>query len=102
MCIFPTQFHLTEGIGAGFLYPKTNAKVLGKERHDDFHISGYGVSAKAGLNFTFFKYFFLQTDLKGGYINMNDIRTSHNSLDKASQEFFFVESVIAVGGIFRI
>ncbi|HEU4792003.1 MAG TPA: hypothetical protein VFS71_20125 [Flavobacterium sp.] len=96
------QINLTEGVGAGFLYPKTNAKVLGKERHDDFHISGYGLSAKAGLNFTFFKYFFVQTELKGGYINMQDIRTTQSSSDKASQEFFFLERVIAVGGIFRI
>lgn len=96
------QINITEGIGGGVLYPKTNAKVLGKERHDDFHISGYGLSTKVGLNFTFFKYFFLQTELKGGYINMNDIRTTYNSSDKASQEFFFLERVIAVGGIFRI
>ncbi len=67
-----------------------------------FHISGYGVSAKVGLNFTFFKYFFIQTELKGGYINMNDIRTTHYSADTASQEFFFLQRVVAFGGIFRI
>lgn len=96
------QLNITEGIGAGLLYPKTNAKLLGKERHDDFHVSGYGVSAKVGLNFTFFKYFFIQTELKGGYINMNDIRTTKNSEDTAEQEFFFFQRIITVGGIFRI
>ncbi len=96
------QINVTEGIGAGVLYPKTNAKVLGKERHDDFHVSGYGLSAKAGLNFTFFKYYFIQTELKGGYINMNDIRTTHSSADTASQHFWFVETVIAIGGIFKL
>lgn len=96
------QINVTEGIGGGVLYPKTNAKVLGKERHDDFHISGYGLSAKAGLNVTFFKYFFIQTELKGGYINMNDIRTTHSGSDSASQEFFFIQHVIAIGGIFKI
>ena len=96
------QINLTEGIGAGILYPKTNAKLLGKERHDDFHTSGYGFSAKAGLNFTFFKYFFIQTELKGGYINMNDIKTTFDAADKATQNFWFIERVIVVGGIFRI
>ena len=96
------QVNLTEGIGAGILYPKTNAKLLGKERHDDFHVSGYGFSAKAGLNFTFFKYFFIQTELKGGYINMNDIKTTFDAADKATQKFWFLQKVIAVGGIFRI
>ncbi|OMQ13320.1 hypothetical protein [[Flexibacter] sp. ATCC 35103] len=96
------QINLTEGLGAGLLYPKTNTTLLGKERHDDFHISGYGLSAKAGINFTFFKYFYLQGELKGGYINMQDIRTTQSNNDKASQDFFFLQRIIAVGGIFRI
>ncbi len=96
------QVNITEGIGGGVLFPKTNAKVLGKRRHDDFHISGYGVSAKAGLNITFFKHFFIQGELKGGYIDMHDIRTTHSGNDSASQHFTFFERVIAVGGIFRI
>ena len=96
------QINLLEGAGGGVLYPKTNAKLLGKERHDDFHISGYGVSAKVGLNLVFFKYFFIEAELKGGYINMNDIRTTAYSNDKAEQEFFFLQRIIAFGAIFRI
>jgi hypothetical protein len=96
------QLNITEGIGAGVLFPKTNAMLLGKERHDDFHISGYGASAKVGLNFTFFKYFFVQTELKGGYINMNYIKTTYNDSDKASQHFFFLQRIIAFGGIFKV
>ena len=96
------QINLTEGLGAGVLYPKTNTTLLGKERHDDFHISGYGVSAKAGINVTFFKHFYIQGELKGGYINMQDIRTTVSNEDKASQDFFFFQRIIAVGGIFRI
>lgn len=96
------QINLTEGLGAGVLYPKTNTTLLGKERHDDFHVSGFGVSAKAGLNITFFKHFYLQGELKGGYIDMKDIRTTVSSEDKASQHFYFFQRIIAVGGIFRI
>ncbi|MBK0368395.1 hypothetical protein I5M07_00995 [Flavobacterium sp. SE-1-e] len=96
------QINLTEGIGAGLLYPKTNTTLLGKERHDDFHVSGYGLSAKAGLNITFFKHFYIQGELKGGYINMQDIRTTLSADDKASQDFFFFQKIIAVGGIFRV
>lgn len=96
------QINLTEGIGAGVLYPKTNAKVLGKERHDDFHISGYGVSAKVGLNLTFFKHYFIQGELKTGYINMNDIQTTALSNDTASQHFMFLQRIISFGGIFSL
>lgn len=96
------QINLLEGIGAGLLFPKTNAKLLGKERHDDFHVSGYGISSKIGLNFTFFKHFFIETELKGGYINMNDIRTTSESSDKAKQDFFFLQRIVAFGAIFKI
>lgn len=96
------QVNITEGIGGGVLYPKTNATLLGKQRHDDFHVSGYGISAKAGLNLTFFKHFFIQGELKGGYINMGDIRTTQYSEDKASQHFLFFESIVAIGGIFYL
>ncbi|KAF2508736.1 hypothetical protein EYY60_16585 [Flavobacterium zhairuonense] len=96
------QINLTEGLGAGVLYPKTNTSLLGMERHDDFHVSGFGVSAKAGLNFTFFKHFYLQGELKGGYIDMKDIRTTMSNDDKATQHFMFFQRIVAVGGIFRI
>lgn len=96
------QVNLTEGVGVGVLYPKTNTTLLGKERHDDFHVSGYGTSLKAGLNVTFFKHFYIQGELKGGYINMQDIRTTKSNEDSASQDFFFFQRIIAFGGIFRI
>ena len=96
------QINLSEGIGAGVLLPKTNTKLFTKERHDEFHLSGFGVSAKAGLTFTFYKHFFIQTELKTGYINMNDIRTTFDAADKAQQNFWFLQSMIAFGGIFKI
>jgi hypothetical protein len=96
------QVNINEGFGIGLLYPKTNATLLGKERYDEFHVSGYGTSLKAGINLTFFKYFTIEGALKGGYINMPDIRTTANTADSASQDFFFAETIIAFGGIFRL
>lgn len=96
------QINLSEGLGGGILLPKTNTKLFAKERHDEFHLSGFGVSAKAGLTFTFYKHFFIQTELKTGYIEMNDIRTTFDSVDKAQQNFWFLQSMIAFGGIFKI
>jgi len=96
------QINIIEGVGTGILLPKTNATLLGKKRHDDFHISGYGVSAKVGLNLIFFKHFFIQAELKGGYIDMPDIRTTDNSSDRASQHFYFLQRIITFGGIFKL
>ena len=96
------QINFTEGVGVGILYPRTNTTLLGRERHDEFHLSGYGMSIGAGLNIAFLKHFFVQADLKGGYINMSDIRTTMSPTDKASQSFYFFENTILIGGKFRI
>lgn len=96
------QVNLTEGLGVGILYPKTNATLLGKERSDRFHLSGYGSSVGVGLNITFLKHFFIQTDLKGGYIYMPSIRTTNTSIDNASQSFYFLQNNILIGGKFKI
>ncbi|MCL9770050.1 hypothetical protein NAT47_06450 [Flavobacterium sp. HXWNR69] len=96
------QVNITEGVGGGFLYPRTNTTLLGKDRYDEFNIAGYGLSAKVGLNVTFFKHFFIQTELKGGYIEMNNIRTTQDKADSAEQNFWFLQRILTVGGIFRI
>lgn len=88
---------MTEGLGAGMLVPRTNTTLLNQERYDQFHLSGYGVNAMLGLQVHFYRYFFIQTELKGGYINMPDIRTTVSSVDKASQQFFFGQLNIVFG-----
>ena len=96
------DLNITEGIGVGILFPKTNTTLMGKERYDEFHLSGFGISAHAGLNITFFKHFFLQSNLKVGYINMNDIRTTADTSDSASQSFTFLENMYVFGAKFNL
>lgn len=96
------RINLTEGVGIGFLLPKTNSTLLGKERHDDFHLAGYGAHAQFGLNFVIYKHFFIQTDLRGGYINMPDIRTTQSKSDYAYQEFTFLQGTLLIGGRFKL
>ena len=92
----------TEGIGVGILYPRTNTTLLGKPRYDEFHLAGYGVSAVIGLGVNFGKHFFIQSEFKGGYINMPDIRTTMDEADKASQHFIFLQRNVVFGWSFRI
>ena len=96
------QLNITEGIGAGFLYPRTDVKLFNQNERDEFQVSGWGVSVGAGLNLTFFKHFFIQTDLKYGYIKMPNIRTTENPLDKANQDFTFFEKTLVFGAKFNI
>jgi len=96
------QLNLLESFGAGILYPKTNSTLLSKEKNDEFHLSGFGLSFKAGINLTLFDHFFVQTEFKAGYIDMSDIRTTNSSADSASQEFFFFQRNISFGYIFQL
>ncbi|MEO6131861.1 MAG: hypothetical protein ABIQ02_08425 [Saprospiraceae bacterium] len=91
------KINLTEGIGVGVLMPKTNTTLFNKNNNDQYHISGYGISAVAAVNISFFKFLFIQSEFKNGYINMPDIRTSHNQSESASQHFFFTQFNVLFG-----
>lgn len=95
------EVNLEEGVDVGVLFPKTNATVLGNERYDDFDISGFGLSASAGLNITIFKHFFIKTTFKVGYINMPDIIITKGAKGKAKQHFTFTETAYTFGYRFR-
>jgi hypothetical protein len=88
---------MNEGISAGVLIPKTNTTLLNNDRYDQFHLAGYGVGLVGALNFTFFKHFFIQSELKGGFIHMPDIRTTKNTSDRASQHFLFAQYNVVFG-----
>ncbi|HIP26445.1 MAG TPA: hypothetical protein EYG80_02190 [Flavobacteriaceae bacterium] len=96
------EVNLEEGIDIGIHMPRTNTTLLNKERYDEFHVSGFGFSAKAGLNLTFYKHFYLQADMKYGYVNMSDIRTTNSKSDRAKQSFGFFEAIYSFGWRFNI
>lgn len=96
------QVNLTEGAGFGVVYPKTNTKILNRERYDEFHVAGVGMHAKAGLHLFLFKHFMLVGELRGGYLNMHDVRTTLSKSDRAHHDFFFFETMLSVGWIFRL
>jgi hypothetical protein len=96
------SFAANEGLGIGVLVPRTNTTLMNNERYDEFHLAGYGLSAVLSLNATFFKYFFVQMEWKGGFIHMPDIRTTMFKSDRASQHFLFSQYNVVFGGNFRI
>lgn len=97
-----TSLNFNKGLGIGILYPKTNATLLNNERYDNFNFAGYGINAIVGLNITFFKHFFIQSEIKGGFINMPNIRTTLSTNDSAKQNFFFFQRNIVFGGILNL
>lgn len=96
------DLNITEGVGGGILYPKTNTQLMGRPRYDEFHLAGFGVGAMVGINFTFWDYFFVQAELKGGYIDMQDIRTTESKADKAQQNFFYSQQNLVFGAVIPV
>lgn len=89
---------LNYGGSLGFMLPKTNSRLLGNERYDDFNVAGYGVGIYGGAQINIGSVFFLATNLKGGFINMPNIKTTLQSTDHASQHFSYVQ----VNGLFGL
>jgi len=90
-------------IGFGGVVPDSDADVLGyPPKHDmdggkkAFHLAGYSFSASIGLQFDFFKHFFLQGRVRAGYINLPDINTTTTG-GRASQHFDYIEPMLVLG-----
>ena len=96
------KMNLFYGTGIGFIYPKTNSLLLNNDRYDQFNLAGYGLHALFGVGFTFLKHLIIKTELKGGYVNMSNIRTTLNKSDSASQSFFFGQYNFSLGGSFNL
>lgn len=94
-----SKWHLAwnTAAGTGVLIPKTNVQLLGKLRHDDYHLSGFGFDLQSGIRLCWNDVLFTQLDIKQGYITLPDIRTTHDKADKASQSFGFTECSLIFG-----
>ncbi len=91
------KLKLIEGIGSGILYPRSNTTLMGNARYDQFHVAGFGIGGLVALNVEFWNRFFFQTELKAGFIDMPSIRTTLYKADKASQNFWFLQSNMVLG-----
>lgn len=90
------------GFGFGFLLPKTNTTMFRTKHRDDFNLAGYGFSGKSGIKLSLGEYFYLQSELKGGFINMPNIRISSNKSEGADQHFWFTQLNYLVGFSYQI
>ena len=92
------SFNVVSGVGAGLIVPRTNVTLMNYERYDEFNIAGFGVAIMGGLYFEMFQRVFIQFEAKTGYINLPNVRTTHDKIDRAKQDFCFLQ-VNAVLGV---
>ena len=86
------------GGGVGVLFPKTNVKLLDYNRNDRFHVSGFGLSAKGGLQAVFFKHLLIRSEVKGGFIDMPNIILHEKGVEgRGKQNFFFGQGNVCIG-----
>ncbi len=93
---------LTEAFGIGVMYPKSDVHLFSNDRHDEFHVAGFGLNTQIGLNLKFYNHFYLQSEFRGGYINMPDIRTTYSKADNAEQKFFYSQFNILFGAFWNL
>ena len=88
------------GPGVGMLIPRSNVTLMEYPRYDEFHIAGYGVSGKIGVQAILIKNLTFNAEWKNGYISMQDILTTgDNPNDRAMQTFYFSEFTFTIGFI---
>ena len=85
------------GMGAGFMYPRTNSSLFGQTRYDQFNLAGYAFSAKVGAEWIFKNDWFMRMIYKVGDINMTDVRTTYDPADKLTQKISFQELTLVFG-----
>jgi hypothetical protein len=86
------------GPGAGILIPRTNITLMNYPRYDEFHVAGFGISGKVGLEFILWKHLIFNIESKNGFIDMPDILTTgEHTNDRSKQTFWFSEFTWSVG-----
>tara|TARA_R110002050_G_scaffold300722_2_gene471913 strand:- start:56535 stop:57377 length:843 start_codon:yes stop_codon:yes gene_type:complete len=86
------------GPGVGILIPRTNITLMDYPRYDEFHVAGFGLSGKIGMQAILWKHLTFNAEWKNGYISMQDILTTGaNPDDRASQTFWFSEFTGTIG-----
>ena len=93
---------MTEAVGVGVMYPKSDVHLFGNERHDEFHVAGFGANVQVGLNIKFWNHVYIQSEFRGGYVNMPDIRTTYDKADNAKQQFYYAQFNILVGAFWHL
>ncbi len=90
------------GIGAGIVYPRTRSVVVNKGVNDEWHIAGYGISAKTGINLLFFKHLYLMGEVKAGTLNLPSVLITSNKTERGKQHFSFLQLAFSVGYRFEL
>lgn len=89
-------------VGGGPLISYTISNVLGNNDEGYFHYHGVVAALSAGLKFDLFRYFFLQTDLQGAWVDYTNTRLGADHQGLATHHFYSLQYKYAFGFNFPI
>ncbi|WP_198175311.1 hypothetical protein [Spirosoma telluris] len=78
-------------VGGGPLISYTISTVLGNNDEGYFHYHGMVAALSAGLKLDIFKYFFLQTDLQGAWVDYTNTRLGADHQGLATHHFYSLQ-----------
>jgi hypothetical protein len=90
--------HALSGIikgGAGGLVPKTDSYILGNHNDGPFRLSGIVFGASVNLRYTIYKYFFLETSVKGAFADYTHAKLYEQGF--ARHTFFSLQGIGSAG-----
>lgn len=99
-CLYTTEnlkhrLQLVMKAGAGIVIPKTDVTIFGQRLNNRFHVAGYVAGLDVGLRYDLFRYFFIETSLKGVFANYTNVLTVGDG--RAHHHFFAGEYIFAAG-----
>lgn len=84
-------------VGAGPLISYTISTVLGNNDEGYFHYHGVVAALSAGLKLDLFKYFFLQTNLQGAWVDYTNTKLGADHQGLATHHFYSLQYIYAFG-----
>lgn len=84
-------------IGGGPLISYTISSVLGNIDGGYFHYHGIVAGTSVGLKFDLFRYFFLQTDLQGAWVDYTNTKLGADHQGLSTQQFYSLQYSYAFG-----
>lgn len=82
-------------VGGGILFPKTDSSIMGKHNDGPFQFSGYVVGVSANLRYVIYKYFYLETSLKGAFADYTHAKLYEKGY--AQHTFFSLQAIGSAG-----
>lgn len=81
--------------GGGILFPKTDSYIMGKHNDGPFQFSGYVIGVSANLRYVIYKYFYLETSVKGAFADYTHAKLYEKGF--AQHTFFSVQAIGSAG-----